>query len=1046
MKIQFLLVTLFIAAWSVSGSEKESLAFSRIECGPIKGGEPARVITMPIAGSKTMILDAHGWGGAVWGEPFLILRDGTKMALSKCKPASARVRAFQVYVDKGADQKPLQIAGRTLTSGLFAFADSRLVFEVPSDAVGFESLVGINHDGGVGQQAAFRVQTLPFGPDDYQRFEIAQQELTETVLTNFGKSLAALCRVKPERAAIYRQYEADIASVRARLGAIQAGLEVYDFTILAEAEAFIGVKRQALCSLLDKPLLFARHPLYNSTHIYDTYLTWHPGGGIYVLENPSDPLPKQRVRAVIDPTTAETLGEGVYRDPDLSSDGKRVLFAFKGKEDGDTSLYEIGIDGKDLRRITNPGADCACKKAPSGVVGMGQHDVNPCYLPDDRIIFNSTRSGGLVMCFNSRFAILHTCNADGSDLKCLSVNNAAEFDPCVLPDGRILYGRWEYIDKTAFYIQSLWTVKPDGSHETAYFANNLAQPTSFLQARPVPGSELIVATLSGHNGQPVGAIAMIDLRMGKNSLAAIANFTTEYPIEGGVQEGPCDPWPLDRDFVLIANNQPSGGICGAIQLIDRFGTRAVVYRDAHISCYAPRPVAARPRPPVLPSLIQPGQPARFLVNDIYQGMPGIEHGRVKKLRIIETTTRVSGRPPGGRWWNQAFLVSWQGSYDVKNVIGVVPVESDGSAYFEAPPGKALYFQALDGDGRMVQSQRTFVQAVEGITRSCTGCHNKEDNQAPANRRLQLAALQKPPAKIEPESWGAGYLDYAKRVQPVLDRNCVSCHGGQEGIEAGLDLSGGWTWAFNISYETLLKNALTGFLNCDNIAIRTTEILPPLTHGSGQAPLASLLLSGHKGRIAKMSRQEIDLLLAWMDLNSGYYGNWDYTPNATCNPMLKIGDSLTREMEKAGCLRCHSKEIGNDWVNLREPTKSRLLRAPMAPGQSLGLGWCRERKAAPPDYPLIISGMVKPPDVFTPKRQPSRDTAGMPVVSFADTNAPFYQAMLSIITQARDEALHAPRVDMPGAQIVPGACRELPPLTPPMIMPHQTKRTGSKLEN
>ncbi|MEI6277776.1 MAG: NPCBM/NEW2 domain-containing protein [Verrucomicrobiae bacterium] len=1026
-----LVIVLLAGSVAVPGSEPS--AFNRVECGPLKGGEPARTITLSITGAKTLVLEAQGGGYAVWGEPFLILRDGTKMALSKCKPASSRVGAFQVYVDRGADQKPLQIPGRTLTSGLFAFANSRLVFEVPSDAVGFESLVGINHDGSVQQHAIFSVNTLPFGPDDYQRFEIARQELTETILANFEKSLKALCRVKTEKAADYRQDEEKIASVRARLGAIRAGLEAYDFTVLAEAEAFIEVKRHALCSLLDKPLLFARHPLYHSTHIYDTYLTWHPGGGIYVLENPSDPLPKQRVRAVIDPTTPETLGEGVYRDPDLSWDGKRVLFAFKGKEDGDTSLYEIGIDGKGLRRITNPGADCACKKAPSGIVGMGQHDVNPCYLPDGRIIFTSTRAGGLVMCFNNRFAILHSCNADGSDLKCLSVNHASEFDPCVLPDGRILYGRWEYIDKTAFYIQCLWTVNPDGSNETAFFANNMALPISLLQARPVPDSELVVATLSGHNGQPVGAIAMIDPRMGKNSPAAIANFTTEYSTAGGgLYEGPCDPWPLDRDFVLIANNQPSGGTCGAIQLIDRFGSRALIYRDGLFSCYAPRPVAARPRPPMRPSLIQPGQPARFLVNDIYQGMPGVERGRVKKLRIIETTTRVSGRPPGGRWWNQAFLVSWQGSYDLKNVIGVVPVESDGTAYFEAPPGKALYFQALDGDGRMLQSQRTFVQAVEGTTRSCTGCHNKEDNQAPANPRLKLAALQKPAAKIEPESWGAGFLDYAKRVQPVLDRNCVSCHGGQDGIAAGLDLSGGWTWAFNISYETLLKNTLTGFLNCDNTAMRTVEILPPLTHGSGQAPLASLLLSGHKGRLAKMPRQQIDLLLAWMDLNSGYYGTWDYTPSATCNAMLKIGESLTREMENAGCLRCHSKAIGNDWVNLREPAKSRLLRAPMAPGQPLGLGWCRERKAAAPDYPLILNWTAKSPDVFTPKRQPLPDRAGVPAVSFADTNARSYQAMLAIITQARNEALQAPRVDMPGAQIEPGACRDLPPLTPPPV--------------
>ena len=52
----------------------------------------------------------------------------------------------------------------------------------------------------------------------------------------------------------------------------------------------------------------------------------------------------------------------------------------------------------------------------------------------------------------------------------------------------------------------------------------------------------------------------------------------------------------------------------------------------------------------------------------------------------------------------------------------MPVEPDGSAYFEVPPGRAVYLQALDADGRLVQSMRTFVQAAPGTTRSCIGCH------------------------------------------------------------------------------------------------------------------------------------------------------------------------------------------------------------------------------------------------------------------------------------------------------------------------------------
>ena len=813
-------------------------------------------------------------------------------------------------------------------------------------------------------------------------------------------------------------------------GKIKAGPPTGDDQIL-KLHQLIGSIRALE---LDAPLLFLKRNPWFSGHIYDDYFTWHPGGGIYVIENPWDPVEKQVVRAVIDPTTAETLGPGVYRDPSLSFDAKKLLFAFKGTPAGNTSIYEIGIDGKGLRRITDPGKDAACSKEAQGTVGSGQHDITPAYLPDGRIIFTSTRTGAHVMCFSSRIDTLHTMNADGSGIRCISVNNQNEFNPTVMPDGRILYGRWEYVDKTALYMQSLWSVDPDGSGERAVFKNNLAKPTAVLDARPVPGADLIVASLTPHNGQSVGAIGMIDVKLGKNNLAAITNFTPEYPtaMDQGLKQGPCDPWPLSANLVLIANNAQVHGPNGVIELIGREGFRVTIHADPTISCYAPMLVKPRPAPPVRPSLIHPGEPARFLVLDLYRGMDGVAPGSVKQLRILETTARTSGIPKGGRWWNQAFLASWQGSYDIKNFLGVVPVQPDGSAYFDAPPGKALYFQALDKDGRMLSSQRTFIQAVPGITRSCTGCHMKEDTAPPVNRNASVQALKAGPAKIQPESWGGGFLDYPTQIQPVLDRNCVICHGGEKGIAGRIDLSGGWTWAFNISYESLIKNTLVGFLNCQNGSVRTADILPPRTHGSGAAPLTELILSGHKGRIPKLTPVEKSVLLAWMDGNCNYYGTWNYSEHATCDALPALRSPLIAEMEKAGCVRCHAPEIGNDWVNLQNPGRSRILRAPLAQGGAgagLGLAWCRDRKAVPLLERLVTNG-VQPPDVFRPLHLPKPLATGTAVTPFASTEDAGYKALLTIITKGREEALKAPRVDMPGAQVIQGECRELKPLTPP----------------
>jgi len=810
-----------------------------------------------------------------------------------------------------------------------------------------------------------------------------------------------------------------------------------------------------LAERLDAPLLFVKRHPYFSDHIYDDYYTWHPGGGIYVIENPWSPEEQQDVRAVIDPTTKETLGEGVYRDPDVSWDGKRVLFSFKGSKDGDTSIYEIGVNGRGLRRLTNPATNCvkSCtEQPPPRALGKGSHDISPAYLPDGRIVFTSTRQGSRVPCFNSESDNLHVMNADGSGLRTITVNNVTEFDPSVMPDGRILYGRWEYVDKTALYMQSLWTCNPDGTGETAFFGNNMAKPTAFLDARPVPGSHLVVAALTPHNGQSVGAIAMIDTRLGKNGLHAMTNFTPEYPTEmdQGLRRGPCDPWPLDANTVLIANNATNFKH-GVIQIISRDGRREVIHSETNISCYSPMLVKARARPPAIPPAAKPGEPGRFFVQDVYEGLEGVKRGEVTHLRIVEETARISGIPDGGRWWNQAFLVSWQGSYTVKNFLGVVPVYEDGSAYFEAPPGRALYFQALDREGRMVQSMRTFVQAVPGVTRSCVGCHESKATAAGAGRATLSSArrtthidsetlvgmprrrgedtdalpiaLRHSPARPQPERWGSGFLDYPITIQPILDRHCVSCHGGERGIEGGIDLTGGWTWAFSISYETLLKNTLAGFLNCVNEAVKTSEILPPRTHGSGAAPLTKLISKPHANYTPQLTRAERAAVLAWMDGNGNYYGTWNWSDTATTDAILSAGTAVAEVMQRAGCVKCHEAKAGNDWINLQSPDLSRVLRAPLDASAPLGLGWCRERKAAAP-WPLVKQPASQPPDVFKPHHSSKRDANGLPLVTFASNTNAFYREMLVAIQRARHEALASPRVDMPGATLHPGECRQL----------------------
>lgn len=826
-------------------------------------------------------------------------------------------------------------------------------------------------------------------------------------------------------------------------------------------KAAVSLTDDTFTHLLDAPLLFVKRHSYTDIHIYDTFYEWHPdGGGIYLLENPNAPRSKWHMRPVVAPESSDSPGIGVYSDPELSYDGTRLLFCFKGSSDGNTSIYEIDLDGKNLRRLTDPGPTCVSYNGTR----TGQHDVAPAYLPDGRIVFLSTRQSGLVPCNNTGVAILHVANADGSDIHPISVNFVNEFDPTVLPDGRILFGRWEYVDKNALTIQSLWTCNPDGTQETALYANNMVFPEAILDARPVPNSHLLVGTLAKHNERSRGAIAFLNPRMGKNNPEAL--FNLEHPEKPTFDLGQSsDPWALNKDTVLFSG-RPKGSKHNGIMLMNRTGHRQLLLTNPTISLHSPMLVKPRDTPPILPSTTdRSASTGRFLVQNVYEGLDGVKQGEVKWLRVVEETSRVSTSNMNGSPYNQTFLVSAALAFSAKNYLGVVPVHEDGSAYFEVPAGRALYLQALDKDHRLVQSMRTFIQAAPGTTRSCVGCHEDRSSAPPPFPLLQQV-LARPPNRLQPESWGSGHMDYPTMIQPIFDQHCVPCHGGTSGIAAGLDLTGGWTEHFSISYENLvsrrdhqLEASLIAGIDCMNgTAHWSSQIFPPRSHGSGVAPLAQKLMENHGG--TDLTSTERDLIMAWIDSNGLYHGTWDSTLNGCAtHGWQETQNALVEEMQKTGCLGCHESKEGDhsfleeDWINLQQPHLSRLLRAPLraSPGGT-GLESCRDRAIMPKQQRIrqLVDGyahVVKPIDAFPLRKRTPADRSGSPVISFESSRDAPYQRLLAIILQARILALKQPRVDMPGADIIPGRSRRLIAGTSPDRPPSleaQTTPNGVRL--
>jgi len=661
-------------------------------------------------------------------------------------------------------------------------------------------------------------------------------------------------------------------------------------------DALARLRRQAM---LDHPLLrfdkllFVKRITNSAGHIYeDHYGGRTMGGNLCVL---SPVAPEGKVTEI-----APQLAGGLFGRFDLSFDAKRVVFAYRKDTKTNYRIYEIGIDGKGLRQLTFESPDepkvSTCYGGKGGRLGRGYDDIDPCYLPSGKIVFASTRTQRVVFCLGTSVTTLHVMDGDGGNLHSISQGPITEVDPCVMNDGRIVYMRWEYVDKGFGNVQTLWSMHPDGSHSDHVYKNNVVLPGGMVDARSVPGSSKIVAIAAAHCGLSVGPVVLLDTRKTRRTGQAMTNITREAALPGMFVHPSSrkfgyfkEPYPLSEKFYVVAH-RPGGkferGMGYGLYVLDAWGNRAELYRDAKISCFQPIPLRPRRRPIEIPSVIDPADraaqalkasnpaPATLFMQDVYQGMTGIKPGRVKYLRVMEALalpwdSAYRGRAQGDAANLQASAVSLGGDVHLKRVYGVVPVHEDGSAYFTVPAQKNLYFQALDADYMELQRMRTFINLLPGERRSCIGCHELRRKAPPAQRGRPLA-LNHDPAPIAPQPGDAGprMVHYPRDVQPILDRHCVACH-GPDNPRGELDLSGELTRLWNRSYESLVtREGMVSFLyGCIGEANVPAEI--PLTFGSHRSKLVQRIRS--KPCKANLTRAEFIKIVTWIDANAPYYG-------------------------------------------------------------------------------------------------------------------------------------------------------------------------------
>ena len=619
--------------------------------------------------------------------------------------------------------------------------------------------------------------------------------------------------------------------------------------------------------------------------------------------------------------------KGSYWRPDVSFDGKRILFSYRPVGERSFHLYEANADGSNVKQLT-----------------VGDYDdLDPVYLPDGKISFCTSRQHSYVRCMPMTHSFsMARCDGDGKNIYIISSNGEPEYLPSVLNDGRLIFTRWEYTDKGLWRVQSLWTCDPDGCNVQTFWGRQSVWPDVLTEARAIPNSKKVMFTALGHHCWFDGSIGIIDPEKGLNYPDGLFRITRDvhWPEVGN---GPKDPpphvpyhnageigayktpYPLSEELFLVSAREgeiliyhdPRQQWKFRLYLMDVYGNKELIYVGDQ-NAYHAIPFKARPQPPVLVDKVkwpkigvgEKPEVGIFYSNDVFENAPPILREKGKFLRVIQMD------PKTYTTWHKTVqhdgpAVSLFQADGVKRILGTVPIEEDGSVNFEVPPGQSLFFQMLDENGMAIYTMRSFANAMPGEHRGCFGCHEtsmKTRAGQASSLRKKGKALSKKAVPLTPPAWGASEsIGYTRFVQPVLDKYCAGCH-QKEGSKAyeALNMTyrpslHGW-WAnvyhrpndvspFAEPYYTLVsgncpwniekekddrgvpKNlagvfVVEGYNQVDPAALATLE---PYTVYSPVSKLIQNACSGkHKGmKVAGVDRER---LIAWVDCNGPFLGD------------------------------------------------------------------------------------------------------------------------------------------------------------------------------
>jgi len=660
---------------------------------------------------------------------------------------------------------------------------------------------------------------------------------------------------------------------------------------------------------------------------------------------------------------------GSIRDPQVHYDAKKILFSWRKARSNFYNLYEINVDKTGLKQITSGNFD----------------DYEPEYLPDGGIVFVSTRCKRWVNCWLTQVGTLYRCDANGKRIRQISSNNEHDNTPAVLPDGRILFTRWEYTDRSQIGYHHLWTMNPDGTRQMVYYGNQRHYPL-YIDAKPIAGTNKVIGIDSpGHGARDhYGMVSIITDAFGPDDPKGVQRIHPRRYI---------DPWAFGENCFIAAQKK-------TIQIMDAKGKTEVIY-SSNLNCHEPRPLIKRARPRViLPATRPEMSTGQLVLTDVYNGrnMTGVKRGDITKLLILESLPKpvnFSGGPD---------LTSWLGTFTLERVIGTVPVEADGSASFELPANRAVFFVALDKDDMSVKRMQSFVSVAPGEITSCAGCHENRTKTAPAMRTRVLQAMKRAPSKPKPFVGYPDVLDFNRDIQPIFDEHCVKCHNPVK-FKGKLSLSGdlGTIWSlpyYQMFARLLVADGRNGYGN-----------QPPRTIGTVASPLMKMLKPSHHK--VKVTPKQWRTVWMWIESAAPYAGTYGALRNPEQRNRQNGGayGVFKTGIVQRRCASCHnSKKLPKIPFHV-DGAKNRGIKRPMPR---------HERKVIPNDPLALYSAHAilnfTRPELSSLLMAPLAKKAGgrgsCPGV-FKNKNDPDYKRLLKTLTQVKTRIDGSTRFATPG---------------------------------